>query len=84
MEKSFSTPSIHVCTFASITTSIAFFSNSPLVGVIEVVVVTIIVGMSRMYFGSHYPQDILFGAVIGAGVTSLFEGTAEGSAPWVR
>jgi membrane-associated phospholipid phosphatase len=72
---SFSTPSGHSQTTAALFGYLAWFLAGRRRGVLWIVVltlVTILVALSRVYLGVHYPGDILWGVVVGLALAALY------------
>ena len=66
--KDYSFPSGHSAASFSIATTIAL--NSPKLG-IYVFVLAIIIGISRIYLGVHYPTDVAAGIILGIAISLL-------------
>lgn len=63
-------PSDHAVLFFSLATSIFLLSRKP--GIVAYLYAFFVVCFPRMYFGLHYPTDILFGALLGILLTLAF------------
>ena len=62
---SFSCPSVHTALAFAATMSVFLWNRK---AGIPALVFAALVGFSRLYFFVHYPTDVLFGAILGAGV----------------
>lgn len=62
-------PSDHAILFFSLSTCIFFISKK--MGVLSYIYTLLVICFPRVYFGFHYPTDILGGAIIGVGITFL-------------
>lgn len=60
----YSFPSGHTQTFATMSTSIAKKIKKSLISIL-VAILIVLVAVSRMYLGAHYPSDVVVGAVLG-------------------
>jgi membrane-associated phospholipid phosphatase len=72
---SFSTPSGHAQTSAALFGYLAWFLTGRRRGVLWIVILTlviILVALSRVYLGVHYPGDVLWGMAVGLGVAALY------------
>jgi len=66
--KDYSFPSGHTSASFSLATTIAL--NKPVLSVL-VLTIALIVGISRVYLGVHYPTDVVAGMVLGVGSAVL-------------
>ncbi len=62
-------PSDHAVLFYALAATMFFIARS--VGVFAVIYVTVFIALPRVYFGLHYPTDILGGAIIGIMIVLL-------------
>jgi membrane-associated phospholipid phosphatase len=72
---SFSTPSGHAQASAALFGYLAWFMSGRRRGVLWIVslaLLIILVALSRVYLGVHYPGDILWGVVVGLGLVALY------------
>ena len=76
LEQWSSFPSDNATFFFALATGF-FFLSRPL-GLAMALYAAIVVGLPRIYFGVHYPSDILIGALVGVGVAAPFIN------PWTR
>jgi undecaprenyl-diphosphatase len=51
--------------------SLAYFSSSKLMSVV-VVSIAVLISLSRIFVGAHFPTDVLGGMIIAVGLFSLF------------
>jgi membrane-associated phospholipid phosphatase len=61
---SFSMPSNHATNTVAVATSFLFMTRNPLKYIVAAVAV--LVGISRVFVGVHYPGDVIAGALVGA------------------
>lgn len=66
----YSFPSGHTQTTSTFYSSIYFFTKSKIILAIGIVITTL-VGFSRLYLGVHYPKDVVFGIIIGVLVSFI-------------
>ena len=71
LPKDYSFPSGHTAVSFCASTVLTYFYKKK---AIPAIIVTIIIALSRLYIGVHYPTDVLLGAIIGVviGVGSIF------------
>ncbi len=67
--RSFSFPSNHAATSFAIMTVFWYFFRYKSVRIISLLI-AIIIGISRMYIGVHYPSDVIGGALLGVSVST--------------
>lgn len=70
-EKSFGLPSGHAQIAASFWGLLAAHLKSPRAWA-AAIILTIAIGLSRIYLGVHFPQDVIAGWAIGAGILAAF------------
>jgi diacylglycerol kinase (ATP) len=63
-------PSGHAAIAFSIATSTLLFSNSVMIGLL-VLLLALLVSESRLLMKLHSPKEVLYGALLGSGVTLL-------------
>jgi membrane-associated phospholipid phosphatase len=63
----FSFPSGHCTNSATLYGSIAFYAKKRPVTVLALLLI-LLVGLSRVFLGVHYPTDVIFGWALGAGI----------------
>ena len=68
---SFAFPSSHAANAAAVAAVLAFLNRRTLWAMVPIVV---LVGLSRVYTGNHYPGDVLAGFALGAGAGSMSAG----------
>ena len=68
-QKDFSFPSGHSC--ASFAAATALLGHLPLRIGIGLVILALLVALSRLYVGVHYPSDVLGGILVGIGAGCL-------------
>lgn len=83
----FSTPSGHAQTSATLFGQVAWFAADKRrgrlwVGLLALTVV--LVGLSRVYLGVHFPGDILWGSAVGLGLLALYTGLKPRLLPWLK
>ncbi len=64
-------PSGHTAAGISAGLSLAYFSSSKLMSVV-VVSIAVLISLSRIFVGAHFPTDVLGGMIIAVGLFSLF------------
>jgi undecaprenyl-diphosphatase len=62
--KTHSFPSGHACGSAVAYGAIAAVTGSPVIAIV-VTVLVLLIGISRIYLGAHYPSDVVAGWLIG-------------------
>jgi membrane-associated phospholipid phosphatase len=67
----FSFPSGH--TGSSFAAACVMYRRMPRSFGIPVIILAVLIGVSRLYLGVHYPSDVLFGAITGVGISYLSE-----------
>jgi membrane-associated phospholipid phosphatase len=79
-----SMPSDHAMLWFAIATGIFLVSRR--LGIFALVYTTLLICLPRIYFGLHFPTDVLAGAVLGVGVTLVVNSSAKRriAAPAVR
>ena len=71
-EVSFGFPSGHAQSTAALWTFVALQTRRPRLWVALAFVLLILVALSRLYLGAHYPLDVVGGALIGYGLLAIF------------
>ena len=71
-EVSFGFPSGHAQSAAALWTFVALQTRRPRLWVALAFVLLILVALSRLYVGAHYPLDVVGGALIGYGLLAVF------------
>lgn len=82
-EASFGMPSGHAQNSAAVWGLIASFSRSRLTWVLLVTLV-LVIGVSRLYLGVHFPGDVLAGWTLGAALVWLFMRLEKPVVSWFR
>ena len=85
--ESFSTPSGHAQSSAALFGQVAWFSADKRRGrlwAILLAIVIVLVALSRVYLGVHFPGDILWGAAVGLGLLALYNGLKPRLLPWLK
>jgi membrane-associated phospholipid phosphatase len=81
-ETSFGIPSGHAQNAVSVWGIIAMYFKKPWMWVVAVALMFLI-GFSRLYLGSHFPHDVLFGWFLGALILWAFSRFWEPVAKWI-
>ncbi|MBQ9064219.1 MAG: phosphatase PAP2 family protein [Blautia sp.] len=73
-EKDFSFPSGH--TGMSFASSVGMYRSLPKKAAVALIILAVLIALSRLYVGVHYPTDVLGGAVLGTtfGLTGSYLG----------
>lgn len=71
-ELSFGFPSGHAQNTAALWTFVALQTKRPRLWVMLAVILLILVALSRLYLGAHFPFDVIGGALIGYGLLGVF------------
>lgn len=82
-ETSYGIPSTHASDSMAIWGFLAYKLRINLIWAIAIVVIPLI-GLSRMYLGVHFPQDVLGGWLIGLVVVYLFVKGEAGATSWLE
>ena len=66
----YSFPSGHaMCSFAA---AIVYFRHQPRRLGVPMLVIAILIAVSRLYIGVHYPSDVIIGALLGTIIAAIF------------
>jgi membrane-associated phospholipid phosphatase len=84
---SFSSPSGHAQSSAALFGYLAWFlarRRREILWIVMLTLVIILVALSRVYLGDHFPGDVLWGAVVGLGLAALYAWLKPVLLPWLR